>query len=86
MMSPEWAVEFPGCLVEVSDMAVFLKFIQRMRNGDLLTDLQTWSPEAAAQFHLRLAYLYEATHRRQNRLILSGVSANNYHSRNGQVD
>ena len=46
--------------VEIGDVAVFFKFIERVRNRDIMCGFDSWPPEAAAQFDLRLAHFLKA--------------------------
>jgi hypothetical protein len=60
MVSAQWTFSFTSGLVEVGDVPVFFKFVQRVRNRDLVCGLEARSPEATAQFHLRLPNFLEA--------------------------
>ena len=65
MVALERPVELAGRLVEVGDVSVFLEFVERVGNGDLMVGLEPRCPKAAAQFHLPVADLGQAAQRRR---------------------
>ena len=65
MVALQRHVELTRRPVEVGDVAVFFKFIERVGNRDIMCGLDSWPPEAAAQFDLRLPHFLKTAKRRR---------------------